>query len=355
MKVQLGVAVALLAALVGAACGSGAPAPQSSTSGQPVHINVGIGGPDPIFSPLFIADQKGWFKQQNLDVNIALTGVETIPNFIADQVDIAVYSLNAAQTIASRGIGVSVIYGAGGAAASAFVGGRRGINSITDCKTFSTYQKGSAVYAYANMDRALYKANYTIAPLTQLTVIGSQIATGQVDCGNSTYVALSPFLASGQIKLLADPEAKIGLPSGWVNALGSVVMGKPDYLKAHRSAIVRFLKAYTQAENFMLDRANVDQIANMLTRSPIFAASTPASLQLAVQHTVFNMAPCGAYVSEATWPDQLAYLAQSGQDISGTQYSYAKMVDMSFYDAAVDGQSFPGNKQQYAQRRTCKT
>jgi hypothetical protein len=85
----------------------------------------------------------------------------------------------------------------------------------------------------------------------------------------------------------------------------------------------------------------VAEAAQLLSKSPLEAGQTAASLQSTLQNEQWAIAPCRGYMSKASWPDQLSFLTQAGLHVSGQKYSYSNLVDMSFYNAAVNTENDP--------------
>jgi NitT/TauT family transport system substrate-binding protein len=249
---------ALLAAVtaVGAAgCGQGAQV----SKGQTAKLTVGV-LPITNVAPLYVGIDKGFFKQEKLDVKpqVSEGGAATIPSVLSGDQQIA-YSTNVSLvTAASKGLPVQIVSQATRGAETpktSFAGlmvakGSR-IRSPSQLAGKTIAVNGLANVNEVTTDAALRKRGVDVSTIKYIEVplesMASSLDSGRVDAA----AAVEPFVTlgkqRGQRSLLDNYlEAERGLAIGQYFTTRQYAQKNADVVKRFRSAMNRSMK-YTQA------------------------------------------------------------------------------------------------------------
>jgi NitT/TauT family transport system substrate-binding protein len=352
----------MVAALIAVAAGAGLTACGSSSSSGDSSAGAGSGtakqktysitvaDPSPIvdFAPLYIAQQQGLFKKEGVDVKI-LTGpvTNTVSFVVSGQADLAMFTPAVALQTAAKGEDVKAIYGGAALPNGALMSSPK-IKTIADaqklgsCK-LATASPGSLTYANAvAYKKALgLKCDLAIVPTIPALAAGVQSGQYQLATGVLT-TALQVQKAGGH--LLLDPrtaafkakyEPKPQYPE-------TVLFGVGKHLSQNREAIVRFLKAFHEAEAALAGGQTSDQLAKSLLQDPVFKGQAASLLttNLSFLKSYFNAGFGGGpgFIGPGAWSTMLQALSGwslPNYDPSAGTNAYDQRVDMSYYNAAV--------------------
>lgn len=192
------------------------------------------------FGPLFVAEQKGYFKEQGLDIKVSIIEDEAARRsaFASGQLDIAANTIDALASGAPRGVdGVIFLktddsFGADGIVA------KKNITSVSRLKGKKVaYPKGLPSHYF--LFEVLKSNNMSMKDITPIYMEASDaaaaFAAGKVDAAVTWEPWLSQSASAGNI--LATTKDKPGL-------IVDVLMVSPKSLKDSREGMKKFLKEW---------------------------------------------------------------------------------------------------------------
>lgn len=217
----LGIAAA--AALVMTGCSSQAPA--DSTSKAPAELQVVHVGQVvlPIFAPLYVADAKGYFKDEGikLDLQAVQSGSVAVPLAASGQLDVVVAGFSAGMFGAiSTGLDIKVVGSMGVSDGNTSKSPTdlvvsKNIKSITDLKGKKVGAGGGmgATGAYL-LNVALKTAGMTVKDVTVVNIgnpdMPAALANGSIDAGLMSAPFSTNALAAGGTSLWVPPKGTSG-------------------------------------------------------------------------------------------------------------------------------------------------
>lgn len=338
------------AALVVSACGGAAapaatgPASSAPTvaasaaaptpSGPPQKLAVEGLVADPAFAPLWAAKILGYFKAQNLDVQIT-----TSPNLVSDvvsgRVDIAFAGVAAAFAPVKDGKGTSIIWAETGNGSSneVFAAADSKVRTISDCTRLATGQPTTALYSWAVYDKAQFNASYAIIPFSDLSAAVATVVSGQNDCGLAPLAQFVPLVNSGKLKVVFKSE---DTPAAAKVIPIATVWGLTANLQAKKGAVSAFLKALSQGVTYVQGHTAAD-VATLLRQDADFQPFQLPALTTSVGQAIPKLAPSAGYIDEASWPRVVTFYKENlgGSAPDAALYSYKQRVDMSYYEAGI--------------------
>ncbi|MCU1373893.1 MAG: transporter substrate-binding protein, partial [Actinomycetia bacterium] len=199
---------------------------------------------------LYLAQAKGYFKAEKLDVNIINGGslVDSLPLLTTGRVD-ATYAGASAGFFnqVANGVEVQYVAGAGqsrkGGAASAFIVKTGGpIKTLSDLRGKKVTAPGltGGISAYY-LSELLKQANMTVedVQLVNTDVPGGLAAlkNGAVSAALSSGPVMTEALSSGAFQIIGDMDKVLSIGNG-----GGYILG-PSLLKKNRRAGVAFVRA----------------------------------------------------------------------------------------------------------------
>ncbi|TAK71117.1 MAG: ABC transporter substrate-binding protein [Actinomycetota bacterium] len=333
----LAVAATLVLGPALAACGSGASS-DSASGGATEHVSVATGAVAITLSPLWIAQQAGYFKDAGVDTTITVAGGQVSTSVTSGQSDIGNLGLPGALTVANQGRPTSVILWELGKRGSGFAVARPGINSITDCKTLATQPPGFGVYAWGEVYKTAFGATYQHVTFGDPPTVASNVTAGNVDCAISTYDQFYSAIKAGKLHLIVDPRDEASLPAQVKSTdfLDATFWGMTDSLKNKREAVTRFVAGMKKAFAY-IKTATPEQVADLLLTSNDWKTYTREDLVALLTAALPLMGPNGGAITEKDWTAALEVAKLGGLsfvDPAAPKWSYQSMVDMSYFDAA---------------------
>ncbi len=211
-----------------------------------VTLNVGL-VTWPGFGPLFVAQQKGYFKENGLDVKVSIIEDEAARRsaFASGQLDIAANTVDALASGAPKGVGGKIFlktddsFGADGIVA------KKNIKSIAQMKGKKVaYPKGlpSHYFLYEVLKENNLSMNDIKSVYMEASDAGAAFSAGKIDAAVTWEPWLSQSAANGTI--LATTKDKPGL-------IADVLMVSPKSLTDKHDAVKGFLKAWFKGLEFM--------------------------------------------------------------------------------------------------------
>lgn len=334
--------VASLFAALLVACGGNDNAVEPSNSGtqaKPVRsLHVVAGAVDPSLAVVWFARIEGYFEKHSLDVSITSGGGNTINLIVAKQADIALYSAPAAFTPIRNGLATSIIYGTLSGAAGDFVVGTPDVKSVHDCTRMATFSPGSNTYAWAVKNKALYGANYGIQTFADFPTLLAALSSGNADCSTAVLSAFTGLMESGEVHLIVDPRDPSTLPDEFPEEfVANAFWGLKDHLRAERDAVLDFIRAVHEAFTAM-KKMTPGQVAERLRTDSDWRAQSKETIEGGYADVADFFQPNDGYMVKTAFDNSAQFYKDGGLDFINPDdpaYSYANVVDMSFYDEAL--------------------
>lgn len=187
--------IALTAALSACSGGSGEPATSDGGSGEVTTVTVGM-IPTASFAPIYVAQEKGFFADENLkvDVKVVSNAASIVPSVLNGQMQFGTAATPPFLVAADKGLPVVGVVNSAGTAADA--------DSDTSC--------------------IMVAADSDMSDLSDL--VGKKVATNQL--GSLPHVAATAVLHSEGI----DPKSVNFAPMPFPDMLGALKQGRVDAL-----------------------------------------------------------------------------------------------------------------------------
>ncbi|TAK71118.1 MAG: ABC transporter substrate-binding protein [Actinomycetota bacterium] len=320
-----------------AACGGGSSS--SSSAAPPEKLTVALGAVAVTLSPVWLAQQLGYFKDAGVDVTISNAGGQVATSVASGQADVAMLGLPGALAVANQGRATSVIGWVLGKRGSGFTVGRPGINSITDCKTLATLPPGTSIYAWGEIYKSAFGATYQHVTFGDPPTVVANVVSGNVDCALTSYDQFYAGIKAGKLHLIVDPRDEASLPAQIrsTDFMDASLWGATDTLKSKREAVTRFMVGFKRALAY-IKSATPEQIADTLLQNNDWKTFPREDLvALAAANKPLLGGPEAGYISEKNWQGALQVAKLGGLayvDPASPKWSYQTLVDMSYFDAA---------------------
>ena len=265
------VGTAVAAIVAAGACG-GTASPSSSASSAPVQVKIMVGGlSKQIYLPNMLTQQLGYFKDQNLDVQLIdeASGQSSEDQVVAGNVDAGSGSYNHTIELQAAGKNIETVCQFGIAPGEAEVMDATKASSITSASDLKGQNLG--VTEIGSGTHTL-----TLALLGQKGISGDQVhflpvgagdtfiaamKQGRIVAGMTTEPTISRLLASGDGKVLVD----LRTPASTRAALGGDypfigIWAKNDWVNSHKDVAQRLVNAYVKTLKWMHSHT-ADEIA----------------------------------------------------------------------------------------------
>lgn len=246
-----GVGAGILAILIGA-CAACAPAAHTRAAPAPAQVTLFYTQATGTFTPVFIADDEGFFAGQALDVRF-VTGSSS-------KAGVAALASGEAQVLAAGATEVGGYDAAGGDIVM--------LAAASDYPIFSLYTT-TDIRSVADLvgKKIAVTALGTSSDSTARLILDHYNLTGKVQiiAGGGNQAALLAELERGLVAgaILAPPITARADRAGFVELVNGFRLGIPlnmngidvtrSYLRQHREIVTRFLRAYLAAWTFIRD------------------------------------------------------------------------------------------------------
>ncbi|MFJ2030142.1 ABC transporter substrate-binding protein [Streptosporangium sp. NPDC087985] len=309
-RVPLALTLGTAAALLLAACGLDEKAPAAEPGGAAITIGT---LPTDTCSALFTAQEKGFFKQEGLTVDIK--------------------SISSGAAISSGVVGGSLQIGCSsiGSVASAFENGIP-VRVVSQGAVYASKEPTSALMVAKDspIDSAKKLAGKTVAvnALKNVTQVATQawVDKNGGDAKSLKFIELpfsqmGPALAEGRIDaaLIAEPDLTLARQKGEVRLLGnaydaisdrfstSTFFSSASWAEGNRDAMERFRRALSTAAAYTND--NRQETGEILTRFSKIDGAVVAKMARAEWETTLDLAtlqpPLDAAVTYGALPKQI--------------------------------------------------
>jgi ABC-type nitrate/sulfonate/bicarbonate transport system substrate-binding protein len=243
------------------AASSGAAAP--TPAGAPVGVKFGLPVPSVNSLDMFIADQRGLFREQGLDVEIIISGPasQTIQAMVGNSLDLASPVPDGLINANEKGADLVFIAGEFNRAVYSLIGSKD-VHGYADLKgktlAVSDLRDGTTTLLRRMLQQnGLGRDDVDLVPLGGTPNRAAAVTSGQ---------AAGTLLSQPQdFRLMADGFPRLGLSTDAVrDYFFQGHAARRGWLRDHGDTAVRFLRAIVAADRFMYDPANRDTVINLL-------------------------------------------------------------------------------------------
>ena len=351
-RVPIIASAALALALVLSACSSSGGGSEDSSNnsggagatGSKAKLTIGIVSSDPSYGAPFIGQDKGYFADQNLEINVTNIGVNGIPALVSGQIDVLMSGSASAFVLAGQGKAPAILYANSAGSIASFVIAKNSINNIKDCNSMATSSPGTAAYGWAAFLKKEFNAKFRIETTPNADLQAAGVSAGRYDCATGTYGTFAPLINNGKIHLILDPSKPETLPATYPKSvIAGVVLVNKSSVESKKAALTAFVRGMVQANTY-IKTLQPTEIQSMLSKHEQFVTSmkSPTAVD-GITRTLTFLAPCNGFVPESAWTEETDWIAGSGLKISGAvtdeKYSYNTLVDMSLYKANAENTS----------------
>ena len=291
---------------------------------------------------LYVAKAEGYFDQVGVPVTfLENTGNNILNLVVSGQADIGEANASNAILATADGKPMVILYTFQGNGAAGFMIGAKSVTTVQQVKRVGAGAPGTGIFGFCNFYKAFLKLSYDCVPVADGPTRRAQLLSGQIDAVLDTYAQNADLTDSGQVNVLIDtrkPEVRKQFLGNENSAPEGTVWAPPQTLQNKKESVTRFMKALGMAMKF-LDTATDQQVAQSLRKVPSFQAFAETLLITQEKGNRPVNYPNRGYITQAIWENALQTYAQFGLgstfDPKDPKFSFAKIVDMSFYDAGI--------------------
>lgn len=328
--------IALVASGV-TACGASEAAPGDSGGDT---IKIAVASAVTLFAPVYVAQQRGYFKDAGVEVEInSGAGAGAVPMLASGQVDLIYGGIAAALTLGQTMPTSVLLSTVGGFGTATVVSSDPAIQRVTDLagKRIGTPGTGTTSDSYARVYNTRLGLNADIVPFTTPAALVGAVKSGQVDAGVGSASLYANIIADGSAHVVlkaGDPQAvevlgSIAYPEGSMFGLTSDVDGKHDDMVKVVAAILRATDE--------LKTQSAEDGAKTLKQDPAFSSTPEDVLTSNLSNDLQFILPSNGEITSDTWDYALEQYRDWGV-IKGTDIpdgiTYDKLIDMSVFEDA---------------------
>lgn len=249
---------------------------------EPASLKVGVSDAIFAFSPLYVAKEKGFWKDLNLDVELSFlnSGTETQQALLGDALDIGAGGYTEPVNLTAQGA-PTVIFGATQSGLPYQLMTQPDITDVSQLpgKTLGVSKAGSL------------SDQITHIILNKAGIDPSKVKIQQAGGSSSRLAALEAKAIDGSI--LSSPANALAVKAGFNKLIDAstllpgfayeVVYAKKSFIDANPDVMLRFMKGLIKGAQFVTDPANKDeaiQITNKTTNEKV------EDLELAYDDTI---------------------------------------------------------------------
>lgn len=340
LRARAAAVVVIATALVMSGCGNDA-----RTGGGGGSETISVGYPTPFADVLnYIADSKGYFEENGVDVDLVLSNGANLPGEIAaGRIDLAAHAVGVAMSLVQQGKPQKVIYGltGGGQGGTLFVGsGTDSVEALRakpDCR-IGTFPAGSSAYGFAQVYIAKLGLSCDVVPFQDVPSQLGALASDRVDALVGVYLNFIQAVHEGKAKVLIDSrdpavaEENLGAPYPEVALFGS-----ESNLDKLAASLPGYVDAIDKAARYMRDTP-AETVAEDIAGQPNLKGQTRAQIQGAVETLssyLWRGTDEGRITSEQ-WAATLRGVSSwglKGFSADDAKFGYDALVDNSYHDA----------------------
>jgi NitT/TauT family transport system substrate-binding protein len=273
------------------AAASGAPASSGAATAAPERASLKVGLAQPIFSytPLYVAKAKGFFEEENLDVELTIfqSSTDNQQAVLGDAIDIGAGGYTEPMTIAAQGK-PAVVFGFIQGALPYRLMGKAGIDDISqlDGKVLAVSKIGALSDQITRI--ALNEKGFDPSKATYQQAGGSPsrlaaLESGAVDGARLDSPSYQLAEKAGAKVLINVAEELPGFPY-------EVLYAKKDAVEAKHDVFLRFMRGFIEGAQYATDPANEDEVLKIVADA---TGQKAEDLKLAYDETIKDFPPTG--------------------------------------------------------------
>lgn len=336
---RFGVAGALAAALVLAACG-GESADGGSDRGA---ITYASGAASPVFGPAYLAETLGYFDDEGIEVEfVENTGANTGNLMVAGDADVAAWGVGVPIMLSTQGKQAKLLLGGSGVSTSADLIGAPGVEKIEDLrgKRIATLAKGTSTYGAAVYYDKKYDLDAELIVLPDNAAVQSALASGSVQGATGIHGSVAQLVEQGKAVSLvnATDPAQLDEALGGEYVIGGY-WAMADTVKDKRDDLTSFVRAIERATTYMRE-TDATEVAAELRKSEAFRSIPEDLLSKLVAADVPGLT--SGLLSQDEWNKTLERLEDWGidnYDSGAKEIQYDTFVDILLTQENADGKA----------------
>ena len=327
-------------------CGGGSDAGSSANSAsESLTVEVSSTATDILN---YIAEGKGYFKKENVKVKIdGNAGPNAITQVVSGKADVAGYGGSTPLVVAGQGKPTSIIYGiSGGGVGGVMIANPEKVKSVADlqkldkCK-LGAFPEGSSSYGYAEIYVKNLGLKCDVIPFQGNAPLVGAVAAGRIDAAVVGYANAATTIEQRNLPILIDTRdpAQRQKYSGddivevtfWATKAG---------VEKNREAIVRWIRAIDRAREFLLDKANINEVTDILAANKDFTGFAKKNIQSDIVEPFISYVEAGnekGFITKKTWQesiDRYELFGIKGFKASDPENAYDTAMDFGPYQDA---------------------
>jgi len=335
--------VAAFAVALAVSFATGATGP-SAAAVQPLPFHVSLSLVSANSADVFIAQEKGYFKQAGVDVLVENQGGTAMTEAAAGRVDLTQTGVTAAFAPFKSGRPTSIVYEVSGGllATGVIVKADSPYKTIMDLsgKSIVVLSAGGAAWGAAQAF-SKYIVSQGGAPL-QISVATSSagqvssVVSGVVQGSIGTVDIFSADINAGKLRLLLQPNSPLAQHILGSDVVNAGYWGLKDVLAQKPEAVARFVAGLRKADLWLRTATSTD-IVDVLAQSPFFKEFTHDQILDQLKWNAPFFTRTDGFVNKARWDVSLKAYGQYGLpgiNVMDPMFAYTSVVDMSFWNAA---------------------
>jgi len=341
----LSIACALSALLAVSACSSNS-SPSNSTGAAPQSLTISVGGNSIILGDLILADAKGYFHKEGLNVKLEYLGVPAAQDAIAGDVDLSYSAPTQTFSAIAAGRPVQTIWSSTIVNTSLSVAVPQNSTATTlmdlSGKSIASYPEGSASYGDAVYLSGLIVAKggkpLNIEQFDDATAIETQIVSGRVAAGLGAGDFFAALIAQKKVRLLVQTQDFKTSPL--FNFVNSGMFGLASTISKKHEAVQRLINGMVMAAKFITSSPPAE-IASVLRGASMgqYTSESIQDLVNAIDADRWFLDKSDGCITAQAWKGTLALakgfnLPLSGRSLDDPIFSLGQATNMSFLKAA---------------------
>jgi ABC-type nitrate/sulfonate/bicarbonate transport system substrate-binding protein len=345
--IALGSTAALAFGAAAAAQASTGSGKVSHTSGRAASglptVSIGLTGQDPIFADVILAQQLGYFKQAQVNVQLLDQEASATTNADAGRIDLVGSGTPSALPPAVQGNQTSIVYDyiTGNGDAGLVVPANSKIKSVMQLAGQRVIVKGAGSGSYGAVERwsAYIQSKggkpIQVVPVESTGAMDAEIESGEVQAGGGSLTQYTTPLVAGKVKLLVSPSSALAYSVFPRTMAGNTYWGLKSTLQAHRVGIERALSAIRKADQY-IHAHSIAQISSVLDKASYLKGLSPSDIKAGVTADKPFYATQLGMISSSDWAATLSAFKNFGLTVSlsSPAVKYKSIVDMSYLQAA---------------------
>ena len=341
--------VAALLPVFALACSSGSTSTTGAAgaSASPHYsLSVALTGAAMAEADVYIAQQRGYFKQHNLSVSISVVGSTVATDVAAGQYDIGLIGASSTLSPTAAGDAMSIVYNP----IPVSLGSTLVVKYDSPYKTLMDMsgQKVAVLgVGSANYGSAVSFSKYIVAhggkplvlvPATSDQASVSEVISGEVAGAFGEADDRVSYMSAKQVRILVNGSSPLAEQITPLQLVGASYFGLKSTVQANKQAVTALVAGLRQADTWLKTASPTDIADTLVAAAPAYAQTGKDVLIAQVPYDKPFFSPTNGLVTQAAWAASLsAYGTWGLQNITITDpaFSYQSVIDMSYWNAAT--------------------